>query len=56
VGEGGLRAEPVGVVAGSDEQLGGDVVADPVHPEQRGCGPLDERTDHDVELVQLVIE
>jgi len=36
VSEGGLAAEPLRVLAGSDEQLGGDVVADTVHRQQPG--------------------
>jgi hypothetical protein len=40
-GEGGVVGEPVGVVAGGDEKLGGGVDADAVPGQERGSGRLD---------------
>ena len=47
VGEGGFGGDPLGVVAGGDEQHGGGVGADAVQGDQAGRG----RLDHDGELV-----
>jgi len=42
VGEGGLGADPVGVVAGGDEQQGGGVGADTLQGQQARGGRCDE--------------
>jgi hypothetical protein len=42
VGEGGLAAQPLGVLAGGDEQLAGVVVADREQLQEPGSGPTDE--------------
>jgi hypothetical protein len=48
--------QPVGVVAGGDEQFGGDVVADAVRAEQSRRSAVDEQTYHRGELIQHVVE
>src|SRR5215212_4932013 len=42
VGEGGLAAEPLGVLAGGCQQLAGVVVADREQLQEPGSGPTDE--------------
>jgi hypothetical protein len=42
VGEGGLTAQPLGVLAGSRQQLAGMVVADRQQLQQPGSGPTDQ--------------
>jgi hypothetical protein len=42
VGEGGLTAQPLGVLAGGCQQLAGVVVANRQQPQQPGSGPTDE--------------
>ena len=46
-------AEPVGVVAGGDEELAGGVVADAVHGDERGGDVVEDRLDVPVEFSDL---
>ncbi len=48
--------EAFGVVACSDEELGGGVVADAVDVEEPGSGPADQRTQEFVQPEVLVVE
>jgi hypothetical protein len=56
VGEGGLAAEPLGVLAGGDEQLAGVVVADRQQPEEPGSGSTDQLGQPLVCQVELGLE
>ena len=56
VGEGGFGAEPLGVVAGGDQQLAGGVDPDPGQGEQGGRGRGDQRSEVVVELVEFALE
>jgi hypothetical protein len=51
-GEGGFTLEPVGVVAGSDQQLGGTDRADP----RAGQQPGDDLTDDQVDVLVVVAD
>lgn len=54
--EAGLAAQPLGVVAGGDEQLAGDLDADPDLLEQSGVELTDELLDRLVQVCDLVVE
>ena len=56
VGEGGLAAQPVGVVPGGDQQLPGDLGADPHQRDQAGRGRGHERAEFAVGLGDLGVE
>src|SRR5918995_4575705 len=55
-GEAGFAAEPVGVVAGGDEQGAGGVGADPEQGDEAGRGFRDEAVEVVVELGDLVVQ
>jgi hypothetical protein len=56
LGEGSFVADAVGVVADGDEELSGDLGADPVELDQLGRGRADEGFDLLVEGLDLVVE
>ena len=56
VGEGGLGAQPLGVVAGGDQQLPGGVDPDPGQGDQGGRDRGDQVLELGVELVELGLE
>jgi hypothetical protein len=56
VGEGGFGAEPLGVVAGGDQQLAGGVDPDPRQREQGGRDRGDKFLELGVELVEFALE
>jgi len=55
-GEGGLAGQPVRIVAGGDEQLGGSVHADAVAIQEPGRDPGDQPSDLPVELADLGVQ
>ena len=56
VREGGFGAEPLGVVAGGDQQLAGGVDPDPGQGQQGRSNSGDQRLELAVELVELGLE
>jgi hypothetical protein len=54
--EGSLGAQPLGVVAGGDQQLPGGVDPDPRQGQQGGGGRGDQRPELAVELVEFGLE
>ena len=54
--EGGLRAQPLGVVALRDQQLAGGVDPDPRQGNQGGGGRGYQRLEVGIELVELGLE
>jgi hypothetical protein len=56
VGEGGLGAEPLGVVTGGDQQLPGGVDPDPRQGQQGGRGRGDQFLELTVELVEFAFK
>jgi hypothetical protein len=56
VGEGGFGAEPLGIVAGGDQQLAGGVDPDPGQGEQGGGDGGDQGLQLAIEVVELALE
>jgi len=56
MGEGGLGAQPLGVVAGGDQELASGVDPDPGQGDQRGRDRGDQQLELDVEPVELGLE
>jgi hypothetical protein len=56
LGEGSLAVDPVGVVAGGDQELAGDLDADAVQFEQLGGSSAGKGLDLLVEALDLVVE
>ena len=56
VREGGLATQPLGIVAGGDQQLPGGVDPDPGQGDQGGRGRADQRLELEVQLVEFGLE
>ena len=56
VGEGGFGAQPLGIVAGGDQQLAGGLDPDPGQGDQAGATAADQGLELGVELVELGLE